>query len=95
MDFNFDQNIQISPDVVSRTSNDGTVIVMKMTDDDFFYKINGVAAEMWLKFSDKNANLGAVIKELSGIYGVSEDNIKNDAQVFLNRALELKLIVLV
>lgn len=95
MEFNLDQNIQISPDVVSRTSNDGTVIVMKMSDDDFFYKINGVAAEMWLKFTDKNANLGAIIKELAGIYGVSEETIQKDAQGFLNRAFELKLIILV
>jgi len=95
MEFNFDQKIHISPEVVSRTSNDGTIIVMKMTDDDFFYKINGVAAEMWLKFNDKNLDLGQIIDELSEVYGVPKEQIKSDAQAFLNKALELKLILLV
>ena len=49
MEFTFNSNIEVAPEIVSRTSNDGTIIVMKMTDDDFFYKINGVSAEIWLR----------------------------------------------
>ena len=95
MDFTFQNNIEIASEVVSRSSNDGTVIVMKMTDDDFFYKVTGVAAEMWLMFSNKKQNLGEVVGELATRYEVSQDKIKDDAQVFLNKALELKLIKLV
>ncbi len=95
MEFTFENGIQISSEVVSRASNDGTVIVMKMTDDDFFYKINGVAAEMWLKFSDKKSNLGEVIDELANDYNLPKEKIRSDAQAFLNKALELKLIQLI
>ncbi len=87
--------MQIAPEVVSRNSNDGTVIVMKMTDDNFFYKINGVAAEMWMKISAQNSNLGEVIKEISTEYNIPEDQIKKDAQEFLNKAYELKLIQII
>ena len=95
MDFTFQNNIQIAAEVVSRTSNDGTVIVMKMTDDDFFYKITGVAAEMWLKFSDKKSNLGEVTNDLAKSYNVPAEKIRSDAQPFLNKALDLKLIQLI
>lgn len=95
MDFTFNSNIEVASEVVSRTSNDGTVIVMKMTDDDFFYKINGVSAEIWLKFSNKKANLGEIINELAQNYNLPAEKIRTDAQVFLNKALDLKLIQLV
>lgn len=95
MDFTFNSNIEVAPEVVSRTSNDGTIIVMKMTDDDFFYKINGVSAEIWLKVSGKKSNLGEIINELAQDYNLPAEKIRTDAQVFLNKALDLKLIQLV
>jgi hypothetical protein len=94
MDFTSQNNIEIAPEVVSRSSNDGTVIVMKMTDDDFFYKITGVAAEMWLMFSNKKPNVGEVVGELAALYEVPAEKIQSDAQAFLNKALELNLIKL-
>lgn len=95
MIFTSQNNIRVAVDVVSRISNDNTVIVMKMTDDNFFFKINGVAAEMWGMFADKKENLGEVTKALSSCYGVTSDKVIEDSQVFLNKALELKLIELV
>lgn len=95
MEFTQELNVQIAKEVVSRTSHDGTIIVMKMTDDDFFYKINGVAAEIWQKLTVKSAKLGDVISEIASEYKLPEEKIMKDAQNFLNKILDLKLIELV
>lgn len=84
--------IQINEDVICRENQDGTVVVMKMSEDEYFYKIDGVAAEMWTKFSANNSNLGEIAKDLASEYSVESEKIIEDAQVFLNKALELKFI---
>jgi len=50
---------------------------------------------MWLKFSDKKPNLGEVVGELAKGYDLPEKKIMIDAQSFLNKALDLKLIQLI
>jgi hypothetical protein len=70
MKFTATNNIEVREEVVFRSNKDGSIVVMKMNDDDMFYKINGVAAEMWQKFSEKKSNLGDVANELSKNYSI-------------------------
>lgn len=92
MTFTAAYNIQVREEVVFRSNKDGSIVVMKMNDDDIFYKINGVAAEMWQKFSEKECNLGDVANDLSENYAIPSEKIILDAQVFLAKVLELELI---
>jgi hypothetical protein len=92
MNFSTLSNIEIKKEIVFRTNKDGTVVVMKMDDDDMFYKISGVAAEMWTSFSEKKSNLGQVVNEIAQNYSISEEKVISDSQVFLNKILELNLI---
>lgn len=92
MNFTATNNIELREGVVFRTNKDGTIVVMKMNDDDIFFKINGVAAEMWQRFADKKTNLGEVANELSESYSVPSEKIMTDAQTFLGKILELELV---
>jgi len=92
MVFSANSFIEIKDQVVFRTNKDGTIVVMKMNDDDMFYKINGVAAEMWKMFSEKRMSLGEVATSLSIEYTVSSEKIISDAQLFLTKILEFDLI---
>lgn len=84
--------IEIKAEVVFRSNKDGTIVVMKMDDDDMFYKINGVAAEMWQKFNSAKLNLGQIAEDLSKNYSVSAEKIIADSQLFLNKINDLNLI---
>lgn len=92
MKFETANNVEIKEEIVFRSNKDGTVVVMKMDNDDMFYKITGVAAEMWQSFSEKNNNLGDVTGILAKNYSTSSDEIIKDAQDFLNKILELDLV---
>jgi len=42
-----EQGLQVSKQVIARRNQDGTVIIMRMDDSSFFYKIDGIAAQVW------------------------------------------------
>lgn len=92
MNFTSESHISLADDIVCRVNQDGTVIVMKMNEDEFFYKINGVAAEMWQKFSTESNNLGQILIDLAGIYSVPAEQILKDSQEFLSKVRDLKFI---
>jgi hypothetical protein len=92
MNFTNKTEILVSKDTVCRINQDGTVILMKMDDSDFIYKINGVAGEMYQMFHAGKLNLGDVVTELAANYQISPDKILSDAQEFLKRAHDLKFI---
>jgi len=78
--------------IVFRTNKDGTVVVMKMNDDEVFYKIDGVAAEMFQKISTNEMTLGKIVEDLANEYSVPTSKIMEDAQPFLSRATSLELV---
>lgn len=94
MKINLDMKVEIDPDTISRVNQDGTVIVMTMSEDEFFYKIDGVAAEMWQLFSNKDKNLNSIIGQIAEEYSIPKEQVTKDTQAFLTKAIELKLIKL-
>ena len=92
MEFSANSNIELNAGVVFRSNKDGTIVVMKMNDDDMFYKINGVAAEIWQNFSDKTVNLGVIAESIAKDYSVSPEKIILDSQEFLSKAIKMDLI---
>lgn len=92
MNFTSESQIALAEDIVCRVNQDGTVIVMKMNEDEFFYKINGVAAEMWQKFSTEQTCLGHVIEGIAKNYSMATEQILKDSQEFLSKVHQLKFI---
>lgn len=89
----FDSNTVFKPvsDIVSRQNQDGTIVIMKLDGDNVFYKINGVAAEIWSQFPE-NQSIGNIIKDLSKRYNVDETKIYQDSEAFLKELVNLNLV---
>jgi|GEM_PF-900177 len=55
-------------DVLFRKNVDGTVAIMKLDRDDYFFTLDGIASEIWLQFDGKKSlsNIKAsIIEEFS------------------------------
>ncbi len=44
---------RVAKDVLSRKNADGSIAIMKLSNDDYFFTLDGIAAEIWLKFNGK------------------------------------------
>ena len=87
----FDCNYEVQESVVSRANQDGTVILMKMDEGNTFFKINGVAAEVWRELSVKK-DINQITKDVISNYDASEDKIKSDIKGFVETLLAKDLI---
>jgi len=78
-------------DVVARTNQDGTVIIMKMDESNTFYKINGIAADCWHAIG-KNEVISDFIQNIVTEYDVQKEKIESDVTELLNKLLSKNLI---
>jgi hypothetical protein len=85
------KEVKASPDLVTRNNQDGTIILMKLDESNVFFKIEGVAAEVW-----KGISLGEkplpIIQRLLTEYEVSEDNLRGDVTNLLHELQKRDLI---
>jgi hypothetical protein len=86
------RSFKLEQDVVARTNQDGTVIIMKMDESNTFYKINGIAAEYWRSVSN-NMNFEDFITNITTEYSVDRDVVLNDITKLTEKLLEKKLIL--
>jgi ornithine carbamoyltransferase len=85
------EKFELTQDVVARTNQDGTVIIMKMDESNTFYKINGIAADYWRSLTNKVATqdfINNAIKE----YNVTKETIESDISNLLATLLNKNLI---
>ena len=94
MNISLQSIICIDPEIVFRTNKDGTVVVMKMDNDDKFYKINGVAADLWCHFNNNTKPLEEIFDTVSKSYSVSKEKIIADSEGFLSKISSLKLVTI-
>jgi hypothetical protein len=87
----FECNYAVKESIVSRTNQDGTVIIMKMDEGNTFFKINGVAAEVWKELSTKK-NINEITAEIVNSYNASEETIETDIKNFVETLLSKELI---
>jgi hypothetical protein len=88
----FDCNYVIQESVVSRTNQDGTVVIMKMDEGNTFFKINGVAAEVWVDLS-KSKNINQIIRDIVGSYNETSEKIEEDVKNLIEQLLAKDLIL--
>lgn len=91
LSFERDTIFEASSDIVVRKNQDGTVIIMRMDDSEVFYKIDGVAAEIWSSIVEKK-NLNTIIDEIKEKNNVSEDVLCKDMDKFLKDLLKYEMI---
>jgi hypothetical protein len=82
---------QIAKGVVARKNQDSSVILMKMDDSSIFYRIDGIASEVWNALADKKSS-NEVISEMEGQYPQFSLQLNEDVPKFLTDLLEKKLV---
>jgi hypothetical protein len=78
-------------DIVSRKNQDGTVIIMKMDESNIFYKINGIASEVWDGLSNQ-LPLATIKNSILENYNVNDSKLDQDIQALISNLLKKKLI---
>lgn len=78
-------------DVVVRSNQDGTMIMMKMDDSNVFYKIEGVAAEVLRGVQDGKKPCD-IIATIVDEYEVSSDEASRDVEKFINEMVAKNLL---
>jgi hypothetical protein len=87
----FNSNYIVQENVVARTNQDGTIILMKMDEGNTFFKINGVAAEVWKELSTQK-NINQIVTDIVSGYNAPEETIKTDIKNFVETLLTKDLI---
>lgn len=80
-----------SDDTVARKNQDGTVVVMKMDDSNIFYKIDGVASEVWKLMID-GLTPEQIKTKILAEFDCTEDQVNEDVTKFMQELLDRKLI---
>ncbi|MFA5583302.1 MAG: PqqD family protein [Bacteriovoracaceae bacterium] len=90
-DISNDTIFTVTQNYVHRKNPDGSVILMKVTDDDDFFKITGVASQIWQRIDGKKT-INEILLSILSEYDVTEEQLVKDAEPFLKRLIELEII---
>lgn len=86
-----DKVFTASTDFVHRKNPDDSVILMRVTDDDDFFKITGVASQIWQRIDGKKT-IKEILDSILNEYDVSEAQLVSDAEPFLKKLIDLEII---
>lgn len=93
--FNFSQDetsvFEVSKDIVSRRNQDGTVVLMRMDDSELFYKIDGIAAEVF-SLIDGKKNFLALVESVFKNHAGHEDRLQKDIDNFFTKLVDMKMV---
>ncbi len=84
--------IQIAKDLIARRNQDGNVIVMRLDESSLFYKIDGIAAQVWGDLVDKKT-ADELVAKYQDLYPENKDDIQKDISNFIQMLFEKKLVV--
>ncbi|MDP7321902.1 MAG: PqqD family protein [Bacteriovoracaceae bacterium] len=82
---------QIDPEIIASKNNDGSIVAMKADDSDLFYKITGVATDVW-DLMEKKMDIEAIIEQIASEYDVSKKQVENDVNNFINDLKKLNIL---
>ena len=90
--FSVDDIPSIRREVLWRKNKDGTVAVMKIDDDQYFYQIDGLAAQIWLQIDSKKSI--AKIKDIMvNKFKLPPGKFKKDLWVFFQELQKEQLVL--
>lgn len=78
--------------IVFRKNKDGSVLITQLNNDNKFYKINGVAADLWMKL-DGTLTLQKIMQELLETYDVDSNRLYQDSESCINELIKLDFVV--
>ncbi len=81
-------------DVVSRKNANDVIVLMKMDDSSSFFKINGVAAQVW-DLLNEGMSIKEVLDRLVNEYDVTRDQLYTDIKALVNTLIEKELALTV
>jgi|GEM_PF-3456747 hypothetical protein len=81
-----------APGVVSRRNQDGTIILMRMDDAQFFYKLSGLYASLWAEL-ETTKQASALIQHFSSLLSTHAEALGKDVPSFLHQLEEKGLLV--
>lgn len=81
----------IDDEIVASRNNDGSIVAMKVDDSDLFYKITGVATEVWNKL-EAGVNTDEIIASITSEYEISKDVVEKDIEEFYKDLLKFNII---
>lgn len=84
--------LKAKDDVISRINDNNTVIIMKADDSDVFFKIHGLAANVWKDVIDGDQELSAFVDNAAVEFNVDKSKIESDIADFF-KTLEEKGLV--
>ncbi len=83
--------LKICHDIIARENHDGSIVLIKTDNSDIFYKIDGVAKDVWKKMKE-GEGLSAIAKNLSNKYDVTVERINSDIGIFIADLKKFKII---
>lgn len=87
-----DTEVTIKEDLVARNNEDGTIVIMKMDESNLFFKIEGIAAEVWTGLG-KQKPLKDIYADIKSSYDVEDDQLLKDIETFIGDLKSRDLIL--
>lgn len=81
-----------SKNVIARRNQDGTVILMRLDETSFFYKLDGIAAEIWHELGSSKTIQG-LINHFSTLYSGQKQELQQDISSLIQKLVGFQLIV--
>ena len=85
------KSFKIDEELVCRKNQDGTIVLMKMDESDNFYKVNGVATEVW-ELLQNNVAVDEIYNLLTDKYDVTREKIVEDTENFIADLLKFGMV---
>lgn len=78
-------------EIIARKNPNGSVVLMKMDDSEIFYKIEGVAAELW-KGLEEGQTPNEVMEVLLEEFDCTREQLEADATSFIEELVSKEML---
>ncbi|WP_127718496.1 PqqD family protein [Halobacteriovorax sp. HLS] len=85
------RDVKFQEDIVSRKNENGSIILMKMDDSDVFFRVDGIAADIY-KGIEGGKKLTEVYSDLCNRFPENKDQLASDIDSFLEKLDSLSLL---
>lgn len=82
----------VSKELIARKNQDGTVIIMKLDESTHFYKIDGIAADIWFSLTQQRSSLSELMPTIKNKYPKFHTELDVDIPKFVLELLNKKLL---
>lgn len=86
------KGLLVSKELIARKNQDGTVIIMKLDESTHFYKIDGIAADVWFGLAQQRSSLLELMPTLKSKYPKFQTELDADVPKFVLELLNKKLL---